>query len=808
MNVAVGNTDAPYLIVMLSPPSDKMNSWFLRKLLAAGIRKSDVRFVYLLDEPPRGAGGKPLAAQLRGSQERFEQEIAESFPKVVLAMGGDIVRVLTGVSQTIFDSRGYVITDRLHRNVDRSVYMQVGEYKTSNKKVGRLKGDPKMKWQKQASSAYLTGRQLTVIPIFTLDHIRAEGFALSPVLKEDLLRARRVVEGNLRRVDENFTYLTTPAEFALATFPLSAYIAVDIETHGIDNEVIDLVSVSDGVTSASFQWDEQARAVIEGIFNLRGVYFTLHNSPFDLPRLRANGVNIPKDVEERLVFDTMFGAVVIQPDLHKSLGRVASLYLDCEPWKWRILSEADPRRYSALDAYMTALLARQEAAVMKALGTWNLFMGQGDHPGPGEMATIPTLTEASRLGIPINTEYVQWWAPRLERNLLRLSRLWDNSFPDTKWSSPAALRKLLYGEWGLPVQRTREEGASTDELALVALRAFVAAQKPLTMFDGEWKKDPRCTPRVFDLLLKLRDTGKTLGTYVAPVLDGFAMGQTYVHPQYLPVSKDAESGSNKTMSSKGNTATGRLASYNPNIQNQPKKTRVLYVPENGHCFVQADYKSAELYVMAWMAGDKRLLDDLGGDMHQKNADRLGISRKVAKNVTYASQYLAGPSKQSEMILKQEHMYVPPSECLRVADGIWGHYSRVKTYKEHLVNLCKQKKYIKNPFGRIRFFHANEAPAAVDYIPQSTVADVLWCVLKPVAEMAKRYGGRLYTTVHDSILIAVPLEHREAAAREMKEIMEKRFDIVAPGFFIPVEVEWAGPGEPWSKVKKVELVEAA
>lgn len=801
MNNAFGHVDAPYLVVMLSPPSERMEAWFWRKMFAAGIKKSDTRIVYLIDEPPQAAGGRATKAQLRVAASRFEEEINESNPKVVIPMGGPALYALTGIEQTIFDARGYLIRDSLHCPVMQDVYTQVGVYKNKSK-TGAAKGDPKMKWTKQAGKALLTGRGLTVIPTFTLDHIRVEGFALSPVLKEDLLRARRVVEGTCRPVDAGFTYCRTVEEFSVQPFPSGPFVAVDIETHGVDNEVIDLVSFSDGHVTVSFEWSEQVRKVIEKLFALPDVCFTLHNSPFDLPRLRDNGVYIAQDVIETRVFDTMFGAVVIQPDLHKSLGRVASLYLDCEPWKWRSISEADPRRYSALDSYMTALLAQQQARVMLSLGTWNLFMGHNGHRGPGEMATIPTLTEMSKSGIPINVEYVMQWLPKLERNLLRLERLWDKNFPETKWSSPKSLQKLLYGEWELPVQRSREDGISTDELACVSLAAFVKAQKSLPTFDGPWKTDPRCNERTFDLILKLRDMAKTLGTYVAPVA---LEGKKRVHPQYLPVSKDAEAGVGKTMSSKGNTATGRLASYNPNIQNQPKKTRVLYVPDDpDHCFIQADYKSAELCVMAWMADDHRLMADLAGDMHQKNADRLGITRKVAKNVTYASQYLAGPSKQSEMILKQEHMYVSPAECLQVSEAIWGHYDRVKTYKDHLVTLCKQKKYIQNPFGRIRFFHANEAPAAVDFIPQSTVADVLWCVLKDVADMAKRYGGRCYTTVHDSILIAVPQAVRMQAAAEMKAIMERKFDNVATGFYIPVEIEMAGPGRPWSEVAKMEV----
>jgi DNA polymerase I-like protein with 3'-5' exonuclease and polymerase domains len=778
-----------------------MMGWFWKKLLASGIKKSDVRIVYLLNEAPQMSNGKGTVVQYRNAQERFDKEIKESTPKVVFPMGGEPLYALTGIREAIFDARGYLIYDRLHRPVEQRVFTQVGVYKSSSKATGAKKGDPKMKWEKQPRMAPLSGRGLTVIPLFTLDHIRIEGFALSPVLKEDLLRGKRVVEGTVCPVEKDFIFCRIPEEMVGRVFPSGEFVAVDIETHGVDNEVIDLVSFSDGTVSGSFEWGEPARVFMEELFKLPDVYFALHNSPFDLPRLRANGVSIPDEVVEKRVFDTMFGAVVIQPDLPKGLNRVASLYLDCEPWKWKIVKEKDEKRYSALDSFMTALLAERQSRVMRSLGVWDLFMGQGGFPGPGEMGTIPTLTEMSRIGIPLNLEYVKEWAPRLERKLWKYESLWSKNFPTIKYGSPQSLQKLFYKEWELPFQRSRGDRISTDELACVALRAFVDIQGKLSTFDGPWKKDPRCTPRVFDLLLRLRETAKLFGTYVAPVM---MMDQSSVHPQYLPVSKDAETGSGGSMTSKGNTSTGRLASSNPNIQNQPKKTRVLYIPDSpDHCFIQADYKSAELYVMAWTADDHRLLADLSGDMHQKNADRLGITRKVAKNVTYASQYLAGPSKQSEMILRQEHIYVSPADCQRIAEGIWGHYDKVTQYKDHLVTLCKQKKYIRNAFGRIRFFHANEAPAAVNYIPQSTVADVLWCVMKEVSDMAKRYGGRMYTTVHDSILIAVPQSCVDTAAREMKKIMEKRFDNVAQGFYIPVELEFAEPGRPWSEVAKDE-----
>jgi DNA polymerase I-like protein with 3'-5' exonuclease and polymerase domains len=438
---------------------------------------------------------------------------------------------------------------------------------------------------------------------------------------------------------------------------------------------------------------------------------------------------------------------------------------------------------------------------MKKLGCWNLFMGQGEHPGPGVMATVPLLTEMHRVGIKTDKTFAQSMFQKLSLDLLTYERKWAEQFPGVDPHSSKSVADFFYGEWKLPVQRTQEDGASVDELSLVRLRFYVKnfyrdpEEGKKYSAPAPWQSDPRCTTDVFDLLLQLRNSAKMLSTYVTPIMDGDAS----VHPSYLPRAKDSDEDK-----SKGNTATGRLATTNPNIQNQPKSVRYMYIPDSPDMvFIQADFKSAELYSMAYCAQDDRLIEDLKGDMHTANAERFNTTRSTAKNVTYAGQYLAGPAKVSEMILAQEHQYVPIAECQHILEGQAAYYHKTAAYKRYLTQLCEKQKYIINPFGRIRFFHAGQAPAAVDFIPQSVVADVLWCVLKPVSDMAKRFGGRCTTTVHDSILIQVPKQHKEAAAKEMLDIMTRRFDCVSPGFFIPVELEAAEAGESWGHVKKYQ-----
>ena len=825
---ARGPLDSPFLVVMTSEPSEKMEAWFWRVLQdECKIQKTDVRLVFMIDGQPENTGNRPSVKQLRAAWSRFSQEVRASRPVVAMPMGGDALKALTGITQTILDARGYVITNKFFHPMEETVYAEIGKYKTKTK--DHQKGDPRYGLVKTSISGLL-GSDFPgyVIPTFGLDHIRTEVFAVKPAFKEDVLRAKRALTGNLYLLDDRLDkhgfytdwtekrntageYYTAPD---LREHVWGNVVAVDIETHGIDNEVIDLVSVSDGEITASLEWSADVRDFITGIFALPGRYFAVHNSPFDIPRLRGSNVHISQDVLDHFIYDTMFGAVVVQPDLHKSLARAITVYHDVEPWKgvrgsmWHEMSKRDPSFYSAKDAFCTVYLANSLMYVMRNLQTWNLFMGEGNHPGPGVCATIPELSEMSRGGIKTDREYANYWLHKLERKELRLEKLWTKYFPLVNPHSTDQIAEIMYEEWGLPVQRKIEDGVTTDELALIRLRHFVSSEYARKYQPGPWLHDPRCNPRFFDLVLAIRECTKTLNTYVQPV----ALDESrYVHPSYMPTSKDDEHAKGKIegkslSDSKGNTSTGRLAAYRPNIQNQPKKIRGIYTVDHPDMvFVQADYKSAELYCMAAMAGDDRLLEDLNsGDMHSRNAVRYNTDRKTAKNVTYAGQYLAGGAKVSEMILKQEHVYVEIDECKRILNEIATYYYKTAAYKQHLIAMCDAKKYIRNPFGRVRFFHDGRAPAAVDFIPQSIVADVLWCVLKPVAEMARTLGGRLTTTVHDSILIQVPSKYAHTAAVRMKEIMERKFDIVTPGFFIPVEVEMAPAGQAWGKVKSYVL----
>jgi DNA polymerase I-like protein with 3'-5' exonuclease and polymerase domains len=425
------------------------------------------------------------------------------------------------------------------------------------------------------------------------------------------------------------------------------------------------------------------------------------------------------------------------------------------------------------------------------------------------MATIPLLTRTTREGILVDRGAAQAWSHLLERKLFRLLRLWNRDFASYDPAKTRDLQRLFYSEWGLPIQRSAE-GISVDELACMRLKVYTET----TQRGGEepWQTDMRFSPRVFDLLLAIRQTSKHLGTYAQPV----ALGeQTRVHPEYLPAAKDEEHDTRSK--SKGNTSTGRLVAYNPNIQNQPKRSRYLYAPSRPDlAFLQADYVRAEPHVMAYTAHDKTMIEDLKSeDLYTRLKERIEVllgksgvlTRKTCKNVFLAGQYLAGANKVSEMILKQDHVYIDPKDCKAILNGIARTYFGVAAMKQFLVQQCEVKGYVTNPFGRTRFFYDGRGPAAVDFWPQSTVGDIMWCVMRDVDTAARKLGGRFVLQVHDSILVEVPGPLVGEMAREMERIMTRRFDCVAPGFRIPVDFEAAPPGLSWGHVTHYEMEHA-
>ena len=784
-------------LVLDSPESQATMRW-LTELLTGdlGLRQTDISFVTVIDEAPKGANKRPTKKQLDDAAPTFRVKMQALGSSTVATLGPVAFRAVTGLTAKIEDARGYMLRRSERWKVKGRELQQVGVYKAVSKATGAKKGDPRMKLVPLDAEAPLPLSAHFVVPAYSPHMVERSGMKLMFALKTDLRHAVLLwnKRGAVPFVDEGVSYFTSLSQENASHDYSGDILAFDIETAGKDSTVVERISFSNGDITHTLPWCESTREWSQRQFDLalaRGALLVAHNIMFDIPLLQAAGCVVP---QHGRIYDTMLAGVNLQPDLPKGLGRMASLYLNlATPWKWKAIADADPERYSALDSYITARLALVQVGLLKALGWYDRFVDI-------IMQRVPILMAWAAEGIRVDTRELPLWAGRITRKLVRYERLWARTFPNVNPHSPPQLSRFLYHEWRLPTQRTKEDGITTDELACVNLREIVQVG---IKDDAPWRSDPRCTPRVFDLLLAIRREAKELRTYAKVRADV----RGYIYPKYLPESKDRETDDKKKR--KGAAATGRLASRDPNLQNQSKQAKRLYITDRSDwCWVQWDHVSAEAYVVAYMSGDRALLAALRvGQFHQRNADKIGCEKRTAKNTFYGSCYGAGAAKISETIRREDHVFVSVDECRRVQAGLAALYPDAFGWLNAVGTVGVEQGFLANPFKRTRFFYGRtrDVPAMKDYLPQSTVADMLWDHLKPMYEMLRLYGGRLTTQTHDSLLGQVHRDKVKEVALAGKLIMERRFDNVVPGFFIPVEIEVGAPGASWAELSPLEIV---
>jgi DNA polymerase I-like protein with 3'-5' exonuclease and polymerase domains len=288
------------------------------------------------------------------------------------------------------------------------------------------------------------------------------------------------------------------------------------------------------------------------------------------------------------------------------------------------------------------------------------------------------------------------------------------------------------------------------------------------------------------------------------------------------------------------TAAGRLSS-SPNVQNVPKDLRWIFKAPEGWVIGDSDLRAVEGRVQAVLAEDHELLemyDRPDFDMHTwnlenahaalvkmwkadlvssnqaaktrarfvleryeaANADGLvwPVARKNMKTFLYGWNYGAGDKKIAASLgipLREAKCIREAYEASRPATAKW---------RKAVVREAASRRRLQNAFGRIRYFpgvvpDANVRNQAINFFPQSTVADMFWTWFPQVEEALARFGGHLITQVHDSFVWMAPAENAGAVVAALDEIMTQEWPQIAPGFSVPstheVGPSW-GEVEPW------------
>jgi DNA polymerase-1 len=266
------------------------------------------------------------------------------------------------------------------------------------------------------------------------------------------------------------------------------------------------------------------------------------------------------------------------------------------------------------------------------------------------------------------------------------------------------------------------------------------------------------------------------------------------------------------------TATGRLSSSEPNLQNIPIRTelgrriRRAFVPEKGSVFVAADYSQLELRLLAHVTHDEQMLDAFrkGEDIHERTArlvfgaktkEELKEKRRFAKIVNFAIAYAVEPFGLSQRV------GISRKEARQVIDDYYKTYSGVRRFMEEVPEKAREDGLVRSIYGRIRpvpaindrngNIRARAEREAINMPIQGSASDIVKIAMLKVDDALRAAGlsAQMVMQVHDELLIEAPKKEANQVAEILKREMESAVELD-----VPLEAE-AGIGDNWMDVKK-------
>lgn len=751
-----GSPSAKVLVVGMAPGNTEIRggkpftgpsgNLLWRVLKEANIDRSEAYIINTIGELPEGADGEPTDAQLDKYWDAFDQAALQFTGTVALVLGRTALRRYTGLLG-IESWRGYLVRPGETQPVWRSSEITTF-YKTNTKK--HKKGDPRLVRQKVQLPPPISATIQTIVPSLHPAAILKTGFRTIPAFNTDVKRAGRAAQNTLKPSRVNYDVLP---------FYLPGDVAFDIETGMVNTDLITRIGFANKDRAWTSHWDNHTSGVSSAILSDSRTTKIAHNIQFDLPRLEAAGIKINGPI-----YDTMLAANLLQPDLYKGLNSVIPLFLDTERHKH--LAETDEVRYNALDAIREYELFEATQSALHETGQYNLFMEE-------VMATVPTLIRMSRKGIKLHQKRQLDWVDQLRADLINKETHWNLLTGCIRWGSTQQVNKY-FQSLNIPLMFNKYGGATTEESAL--REYMVSGKAPLTHI------------QLIELLLELRALKKMLGTYAQ------ALSGTSIHPSYLPSSKDDDS------FGKGMAGTGRITAKDPNVQNQPPAARLLVIPWSPtSVLVELDYSQIEARIMAALGGDEALQAAIDAGLHNYNMQMLGVDKTRAKNGFYGWAYGAGPRTLQRTFIGAGYN-ISYQDCKQLLLQFNQIFSKTAAWRQAVVSAMAASRYVANPFGRRRYFYAGlgDATAAMDFLPQSTAASIMWRILPGVEKTATSFGGHLLATIHDSVLVELPLATLREGAAAIREEMEREWPQISPGFKVPVAMK-TGPS--WGEMSE-------
>ncbi len=509
-----------------------------------------------------------------------------------------------------------------------------------------------------------------------------------------------------------------------------------------------------------------------------------HNLKYDLEVLRRYRVEL-----QGIHFDTMVASYLLNPSFRQhNLNYLALEHLDHKMIpisdligsgkKQKNFAEVtvdDACNYSCEDVDFTLRLKEIFSPKLSLLSLEKLFFEV-------ELPLLEVLAEMEMVGVSIDVKHLKKLSKQSEEQLEKLSlRIYDKAGRKFNINSPQQLSQILFEDLKLPsVRKTaKKTGLSTDIGVLVTL----AKEHPLP-----------------GLLLEYRQLSKLKSTYI-DVLPKLVNKRTKrIHTSF-----------NQTV-----TATGRLSSSDPNLQNIPirtdlgKQIRKAFIPRDKKFLIlSADYSQVELRILAHFSGDHTLMNSFkkGEDIHNRTASEVfGVridrvtpeERAIAKTTNFSIIYgvsAYGLSQQTNMTVQEAAMFI---------DVYFKRYPKVKEYIEGMIELARKQGFVTTLLGRRRYIPEIGSPnrqkrefaerTAINTPIQGSAADLIKVVMIDIARDLKKYKSKMILQVHDELVFEVHKDELDEVKKMVKDKMENTVDLEVP---IKVDIN---VGENWLEAK--------
>ncbi|MBR3368858.1 DNA polymerase I [Candidatus Saccharibacteria bacterium] len=396
-----------------------------------------------------------------------------------------------------------------------------------------------------------------------------------------------------------------------------------------------------------------------------------------------------------------------------------------------------------------------------------------------DLPLIPVLFSMEKSGIKISREYFERLKTEFNGRVQEFEKeIWKLAGKEFNVNSPIQLSEILFSDLGLPTKGIKK-----------TTRGYSTGAKELDKLKNEHE--------IIEKVIEYREASKLFSTYIVP-LPELADENDRIHTTFT----------------QNVTATGRLSSINPNLQNIPvrsedgKRIRTGFVAGDGKVFVNADYSQFELRLAAVLSGDKPLIKDFndGIDIHTKTASEAfnvpfdkvtKAQRRAAKVINFGVLY--GMSAKS--LADQTEMSF--FEAKKFIENYFEIRKPVKEYLEKTLKQAKEEGFVETFFGRRRptpdvkssnFLIRSAAERAAQNMPiQGTEADLMKRAMIAVKKKLPK-GAELLIQVHDSLLV----ECDENIADEVSEILKTTMEKVAPELDVKLMVD-VGVGKDWGSL---------